>query len=41
MSESDNRDVVERFFKAADAQDWTTDEGVLPRRRDRGVATVG
>jgi hypothetical protein len=24
MSESENRDAVERFFKAADAQDWTT-----------------
>lgn len=24
MSESENREAVERFFKAADAQDWTT-----------------
>lgn len=24
MSESENQDVVERFFKAADVQDWTT-----------------
>ncbi len=24
MGESENRDAVERFFKAADAQDWTT-----------------
>lgn len=24
MSESENRDAVERFFDAADAQDWTT-----------------
>jgi hypothetical protein len=24
VSESDNRKAVERFFKAADAQDWTT-----------------
>jgi hypothetical protein len=24
MGESENRDAVKRFFKAADAQDWTT-----------------
>jgi hypothetical protein len=24
VSESENRNAVERFFKAADAQDWTT-----------------
>lgn len=27
MSESENRDAVEQFFKAADAQDWATMRG--------------